>query len=51
MDKKEAIKKLKEQQENAGCEGAHIEADDILLELIDDEDVEEAWHKVCKWYA
>jgi len=32
-------------------EAAHSDADDILLELIDDEEIVEAYGKIKKWYA
>jgi len=54
MDKEEAIKKLREIAKRQGempSEEEHIKADSILLKLIDDEEVEEAYKSVKKWYA
>ena len=32
-------------------EAAHGEADDLLLELIDDEEIANAYNAIEKWYA
>lgn len=52
MDKKELIKRLKE-CENKGNEDAHIEADELLLQYIDDEEITTIWNKISSafWYA
>jgi len=51
---KEATERLQRLQKSHNTEDAHIEADDILCELvamfISGELVEE-WEKVPKWYA
>ncbi len=51
IKKQEAVRRLKELQERADAERAHMEADEILLKLIDDEEVRNAFEKVDKWYA
>ena len=50
LTKKEAVKILKELTE-ADPELAHSEADEILINLINDKDVEKAFDEVPKWYA
>ena len=50
LTKKEAIKILEELTE-ADPELAHSEADEVLIRLINDKDVEEAFDEVPKWYA
>lgn len=32
-------------------EDDHLEADDVLLRLIDDPAIQEAFHSIGKWYA
>lgn len=51
MTKKELIKKLKELQKDFDTEGAHCDADQALLDYIDDKKVAEAYNKINKWYA
>jgi len=51
MTKQELVEKLKSLQGDTDCEIAHGEADDLLLEFIDDKDVSEAFDKIDKWYA
>lgn len=51
---KEAIERLKGLQKSHDTENAHIEADDILCELVAayvSSEVVEEWEKVRKWYA
>jgi hypothetical protein len=50
MDKSDLIEKLRELENNADPEIAHNEADRLLVEFIDDEEVEEAFDKIKKWY-
>ncbi len=50
----EAIRKLKEEQTNGDTEIAHVNADDILCNLLSElgfEDVVTEYAKVRKWYA
>lgn len=52
MDKQEALRELKAIEANQGdIERDHARADDILLELIDDEEISEAYYDIDKWYA
>lgn len=50
ISKKEAVKILKELME-ADPELAHSEADEVLINLINDKDIEKAFDEVPKWYA
>jgi hypothetical protein len=51
MDKQALIKKLKVLQENGDTENDHIDADDLLIEYINDKEIEEAYEAIDKWYA
>ena len=51
MNKKELITKLKELAEDLDCEYAHVEADNLLIEYINDKEIKEAFDKVCKWFV
>lgn len=51
MTKEELIKKLEELQKDTDLERSHGEADDLLLEYINDNDIREAYDKLDKWYA
>ena len=54
MDREEAIKQLKSEQDNGDWEIAHSNADDTLCELLISLgylDVVDEWMKVGKWYA
>ena len=50
LTKKEALKVLQELME-ADPELAHSEADEVLIRLINDKEVEKAFDEVPKWYA
>ena len=50
LTKKEALKVLEELIE-ADPELAHSEADEVLIRLINDKEVEKAFDEVPKWYA
>lgn len=54
MTKEEALKRLRELA-SGKCKGDdeewHVEADEILLDLIDDDEIREAYDDVPKWYA
>ena len=50
LTKKEALKVLEELIE-ADPELAHSEADEVLLRLINDKEIEKAYDEVPKWYA
>lgn len=54
MTKEKAIERLRELQADGDQENGHIEADDILCELLVSlgyEDVVKEYHKIGKWYA
>lgn len=54
MTRELAIKLLKRCQGHRDKEGAHIIADQVLLDLLETlgyEDVVEEFEKVAKWYA
>lgn len=51
MTKQELLDILKECQENRSTEEAHGDADDALIEFINDSEIAEAYSKVHKWYA
>ena len=50
MTKEELIKKLNECAKNEP-EAAHGDADDLLIEYINDKEIAEAYDNVPKWYA
>jgi hypothetical protein len=50
MTRDDALKRLRE-LELGDPEDAHIEADKILLDLIDDPEITEAFEAIGKWYA
>lgn len=54
MTEDEAIKALKECQNDGDTEAAHSNADDILCALLKElgyQNVVDEWNKVPKWYA
>lgn len=52
MTKQELIEELKKLQQSDDPEVAHMEADNLLLEFIDDdEEVSEAFNSIEMWYA
>lgn len=51
MNKQELIEKLKELHSSVDYEIAHIEADNLLIEYINDEDIMKAFEQVPRWYA
>lgn len=51
MTKEELIVKLKECSENGDLEQAHIDADDALLEYINDPEITQAFNSCEKWYS
>lgn len=51
MNKEELIKKLKELQNSGDTEIAHVKADDLLIEYINDSDIADAYNALDKWYA
>ena len=53
MSKEELIKELRKCGRNRDPEGAHIEADELLLKYINDQQITSVWNKISKffWYA
>lgn len=52
MTKQELIEKLRNiQKNNFDLESNHGDADDLLLEYIDDKEVTKAFNDIDKWYA
>ncbi len=51
MDKEELVKELKALQNGGDEESDHARADNLLLEYINDEEVDEAFDKIEKWYS
>ncbi|HEV7738613.1 MAG TPA: hypothetical protein VGO47_14730 [Chlamydiales bacterium] len=53
IDRQTAIAKLKDIRDNQTGEDeyAHIDADEILLRLIDDEEVTARYREIKKWYS
>jgi len=51
MTKVELIKKLKALQIDTDPESAHSEADDLLLEYINDQDISKEFNDIHKWYS
>jgi len=51
--KKELLEQLKKCGKGSNWESCHIEADEILLKLINDEKVTKIWNKISSnfWYA
>ena len=47
----ELLTKLIACQDDDDREKAHVEADEALLEYIDDEKITEAWRNLPKWFA
>ena len=51
MNKEELILKLKKCQNNGVTEIAHCDADDFLLDYINDKEITKEFNKINKWYA
>lgn len=52
MTKKQAVAALKKiMAESGDSKRDHIEADNVLLKLIGDKDIEDLFHSIHKWYA
>lgn len=60
MDKTELLEKLKllkdrkfvyGNYETIDCESNHIDADNLLLEYINDKDITDAFEQIKKWYS
>lgn len=51
MTKQELLDKLKECKLGNDLESQHIEADDLLLEYINDPDITKEYNSWDKWYS
>lgn len=51
MTKEELIQRLSALTSNSDLEAAHVAADGLLLQYIDDEAVDEAFAAIEKWYS
>ena len=57
MTKEELIEKLKaiegkhKTERFYDSENGHVEADDLLIEYINDKEIADAFEEVSKWYA
>lgn len=54
IDKQKYIEKMKELQNARDTEGSHIDADDLLCELLVElgfQEVVDEYNKIGKWYA
>lgn len=53
MDKIELIKQLRQCGRETDNEKAHIDADQYLLQYLNDEKITEVWNKISRnfWYA
>jgi hypothetical protein len=51
MTKKELIRDLTELKNSKDTESAHIDADELLVEFINDPEIKAAYDAIRKWYA
>ena len=53
LTKEELIKRLENCPSKVGGdeENAHVEADELLLDYINDEDIRKSFENIEKWYA
>lgn len=51
MTREEALVTLRELAHLTDKEDAHMSADNVLLQLIDDREITEAFNAIDKWYA
>lgn len=51
LSKAQLLKKLEKCAKSYDTESAHCDADALLVEYIDDEEVASAYNKIDKWYA
>lgn len=51
LTKAQLLKKLEKCAKSYDTESAHCDADALLIEFIDDEEIAEAYNKIDKWYA
>lgn len=51
LSKAQLLKKLEKCAKSRDAESAHGDADTLLLDYIDDEEITEAYDRIDKWYA
>jgi len=51
MNKTELLQKLKDLSESYDTEGAHVRADEAIIEYINDVEIKSAFEEIEKWYA
>ena len=51
ITKEELLEKLRELSNRGDTEDSHSEADFLLLDYINDEEIREAFVKIERWYA
>jgi hypothetical protein len=51
MTKEELIRDLTELKNSKYTESAHIDADELLVEFINDPEIKAAYDAIRKWYA
>ena len=51
LTKERLLKRLRVCEEDLDEEVAHIRADELLVEYIDDEEITKAFDAIGKWYA
>jgi hypothetical protein len=51
MTKQHAIEELTKLRDSFDVESAHARADDILILLIDDQEIRDAYEAIPKWYS
>lgn len=51
MTKEVLLDKLRELASSSDLESAHSDADDLLIDFINDSEIRKAYDKIDKWYA
>ena len=51
ITKQELLKELRKLRKSSDTEAAHFNADSLLLEYIDDDEVAKLFYKIPRWYA
>ncbi len=51
MTRDELLRRLRELHGPNDAEIVHVQADDLLLDYIEDDEVREAFERIDKWYA
>lgn len=51
LTKKRLIAKLDKLARSYDTESAHCDADALLVEFIDDQEIADAYNRIDKWYA